>query len=159
LGIRLDVPWIKHLRYTLDAAANGWNQWILGYTQERQAQLLSKMGMERVNWQKLTLLLLVFAAAATGILALSLLRDIHFRRSPAAPRIYRRFLKKVARLGLRPRNGEGPLDFAQRVISANGTWTIPVQTITEHYVAIRYGRENNEHRLRALAQAVRQFSP
>ncbi len=159
LAMRVNASWIRHFRYTLDAAANGWNQWILGYTKERQTQLLSMVGMPRVNWQKLTLLLMVLAASATGILALSLLKDIHFRRGPAAPRIYRRFLGKIGRVGLKPRKGEGPLDFAERVIAANGTWRVPVQTITGHYMAIRYGRENNEQRLRAFAQSVRQFSP
>lgn len=159
LGLRMDTAWIKNLRYTLDAAANGWNQWVLGYTPARQAQLLSKAGIKEVNWHKLVLLLMVFAGVATGLLAPSLLRDIHFRRAAAAPRLYRRFVRKTARVGLRPRSGEWPLDFAQRVIAANGAWRIPVQTITEHYVNISYGKEENEQRLRALAQAVNRFSP
>lgn len=159
LGIGVDARWLRHLRYTLDASANGWNQWILGYSKERQNQLFSKIGMTRVNWQELTLLLMIFAGAATSILALSLLKDIHFRRTPAAVSIYRRFLRKLARLGLKPRPGEGPVAFAERAVNANGAWSNSIRAITEHYLAIRYGQDTGVARLRAFAQSVRRFTP
>jgi transglutaminase-like putative cysteine protease len=157
LGLRIDASWIRQLRYVADATANGWNQWILGYTKERQARLLTGFGMGPVHWQELTLLLLFLGGAATGVLALSLLKDIHLLRPPAEIRIYRRFLRKLSRVGLQPIPGEGPLAFSERVIRANHAWADSVRTITSTYLEIRYGQQHE--RKREFARAVQHFSP
>lgn len=80
-----------HGEARLDAVANGWNQWVLGYGKDRQTRLLSRLGMGKVNWQQLTLILMLCAAVATALLSLSLLREIHFRRPAEEVRHYRRF--------------------------------------------------------------------
>jgi protein-glutamine gamma-glutamyltransferase len=157
LAIRVDAGWLRQARFALDAVANGWNQWILGYGKERQMQLLSRFGMGKINWRELALILVSVAGAATGILALALLRDIHFHRLPPEVRAYRRFLRKLSRSGLSPGYGEAPVAFAERAISTNSKWRSAVHTITGHYLAIRYGSAKDPDRLRALAREVKRF--
>ncbi|MDP3761021.1 MAG: DUF3488 and transglutaminase-like domain-containing protein [Ramlibacter sp.] len=47
-----------HLRSAWEALNNGWNQWVLNYTQSRQLDLLKNLGFESPSWEDLTLVLL-----------------------------------------------------------------------------------------------------
>ena len=47
------------LRATWEALNNGWNQWVLNYTQSRQLDLLKRLGFEAPSWQDLGLVLIV----------------------------------------------------------------------------------------------------
>ena len=58
------------LRAYWDAANNGWNQWILNYTQSRQLNLLRNLGFQSPGWEDLARVLLavvVLAAAAAAL--------------------------------------------------------------------------------------------
>ena len=57
------------LRATWEAVNNGWNQWVLNYTQGKQLDLLKNIGFESPDWQDLTRLLigaLVLASLVGG---------------------------------------------------------------------------------------------
>jgi hypothetical protein len=58
------------LRAAWEALNNGWNQWILNYTQSRQLNLLKDLGFASPSWEDLSLLLLgiivVLALAGAG---------------------------------------------------------------------------------------------
>ncbi len=60
----------QQLRALWEAVNNGWNQWVLNYTQGRQLDLLQSMGFESPSWQDLVRLLagLVGVAALAGAL-------------------------------------------------------------------------------------------
>jgi hypothetical protein len=61
---------VQHLRTVWEAVNNGWNQWVLNYTQARQFDLLKTLGVETPSWQDLVRLLglLICGAAAAGAL-------------------------------------------------------------------------------------------
>jgi transglutaminase-like putative cysteine protease len=46
------------LRAAWEAMNNGWNQWVLNYTQSRQLNLLKELGFESPSWEDLSYLLL-----------------------------------------------------------------------------------------------------
>jgi transglutaminase-like putative cysteine protease len=46
------------LRATWEAINNGWNQWILNYTQSKQLNLLRNLGFESPSWEDLSFVLL-----------------------------------------------------------------------------------------------------
>jgi transglutaminase-like putative cysteine protease len=56
------------LRSAWEAMNNGWNQWVLNYTQSRQLDLLRNLGFRSPSWQDLSYLLLgiVVAGALLG---------------------------------------------------------------------------------------------
>jgi transglutaminase-like putative cysteine protease len=58
------------LRAAWDAVNNGWNQWVLNYTQRRQLDLLKVLGFEAPSWEDLIYLLcgLVVVASLAGAL-------------------------------------------------------------------------------------------
>jgi transglutaminase-like putative cysteine protease len=54
-----------NLRALWDAANNGWNQWVLNYTQSKQLNLLRNLGFESPSWEDLSYVLIgiiVFAS-------------------------------------------------------------------------------------------------
>ncbi|WP_404826428.1 transglutaminase-like domain-containing protein [Diaphorobacter aerolatus] len=55
------------MRAVWEAVNNGWNQWVLNYTQERQFNLLRSLGMEAPSWQDLARLLGAIAGLAALI--------------------------------------------------------------------------------------------
>ena len=80
------------LRALWDAANNGWNQWVLNYTQSRQLNLLRSIGFDAPGWEDLTYLLL-------GIVVLSSLLGAawtRWERSRQDP-----WLRLLARAALR----------------------------------------------------------
>jgi protein-glutamine gamma-glutamyltransferase len=56
------------LRAFWDAVNNGWNQWVLNYTQSKQLDLLRNVGFDSPSWEDLGLLLLglIVATALCG---------------------------------------------------------------------------------------------
>ena len=53
------------LRATWEAINNGWNQWVLNYTQSRQLDLLKNIGFEAPSLQDLVIVLLVLMVTAS----------------------------------------------------------------------------------------------
>ena len=58
LFVRGDFAALRQLRLTWDLMANTWNQWVLGYTPERQRLLLSRVGIDDATWYTLTVVML-----------------------------------------------------------------------------------------------------
>ncbi|MCT9809714.1 DUF3488 and transglutaminase-like domain-containing protein [Acidovorax sp. Be4] len=54
---------VQQLRATWEAVNNGWNQWVLNYTQSRQFDLLRQLGLPSAQWQTLLQWLAGLAAA------------------------------------------------------------------------------------------------
>ena len=40
-----DIAWLRSLRYNWEAVQNGWNQWVISYSQERQRALIERLGL------------------------------------------------------------------------------------------------------------------
>lgn len=60
----------QQLRAVWDAMNNGWNQWVLNYSQSRQLNLLKNLGFESPSWEDLAYVLagLLVAASLCGAL-------------------------------------------------------------------------------------------
>ena len=157
LMIRLDNAWLMQLRFSWDALNNRWNQWVLGYSQERQYDLLSRLGFEMGSWKELALGLV----ASVGALLLALSGFMLWRRKPAggdpATALYRRFCNKLARRGMVRRPNEGPLDFAKRIAVWRPDLAERVETISNLYVALRYQPHPQPDWLRHFRKLVWSF--
>jgi protein-glutamine gamma-glutamyltransferase len=64
-GLGADVSFLRTLRYNWEALQNGWNQWVLSYSQERQRALVERLGLapslENVARVMIVVVLLVLA--------------------------------------------------------------------------------------------------
>lgn len=154
LLMRFDLPWLHELRYRWEAAANTWNQWVLGYNPERQRELLTRLGMQSPDWQRMTSVLTGLAGAVVLGLLLWALHQ-HRHRDPAL-RLWLRATRRLARHGLACRAWEGPHDFSRRVARARPELAADILTIAHLYSAVRYG---NQAHIDALRARVATFKP
>jgi transglutaminase-like putative cysteine protease len=156
---RIDSAWLTQLRMTWDTLNNDWNQWVLGYGQERQYDLLSRLGFEMASWKELTAGL----AAGIGALLLAFSGFMLWRRAPAAAdpaaAIYQRFCRKLARTGIVRQPNEGPADFAQRTAMFRPDLALSASSISELYIALRYAPHPDPSDLRQFGKRVRAFKP
>lgn len=155
--VRGDFAVLQRMRLTLDSITYTWNQWVLGYTPERQRRFLSYFGFSDATWQTLAIILMVCAGIAVLIGTAFALRDLRGAREDAVKKIYERFCRKLAQRGMRRDAAEGPGAFARRAGRQRPELTGPVDEITALYIALRYGGETRSDRLQLLKNRVRRF--
>jgi transglutaminase-like putative cysteine protease len=156
--VRGDFAALRQLRFTWDLIANTWNQWVLGYTPERQRRLLIGMGIDDSTWYSLTVIMLALAGLIVVILATLMLRRLKVRAHDPVRKAYLHFCDKLRRRGLPCAADEGPVDYAHRLERVRPDLALPVGTITQLYVMLRYGAETSSAALQELRQRVKQFS-
>lgn len=153
----LSQTW-RQLRYGLDAINNGWNQWVLGYGETTQRQLLDWLGLEDWDYKNLTLALMSLLGIGMLLVAAWLWRNTLPAAVDPAQRHYLRFCRKLRTRQLLRQPGESAQHFAQRISAAYPELTDDVWQITDLYLALRY-QPDSPVQLAALKRAVRQFSP
>ncbi len=150
---------LQRSRFNWDAIGNAWNQWVLAYNADRQGGLLSGLGIERIDWQTLTIALIVCFSA--GLAVISVLTV--FRRAKVDPlvRDYRRACALVARQAAAHGSAtlpetvrgdsEGPRAYLARIRdrlpeSSRGR----ADTVFALYESLRYGRRGDAKHEAAL---------
>jgi transglutaminase-like putative cysteine protease len=151
--------WLHDLGLVWDSVANTWNQWVIGYTPERQRQLLARAGIDHVNWRTLAIALIIASMAVILVLALVILRGVRHAATDPGQRAYQRFCRRLARRGIVRAATEGPSDFAARAALTLPHAAHVIRDITARYVALRYGDQRSPGALRELKQEVAGFRP
>ncbi|MBC7547490.1 MAG: DUF3488 domain-containing transglutaminase family protein [Polaromonas sp.] len=101
------------LRATWEAVNNGWNQWVLSYTQGKQLNLLKTLGFSAPSWHELGYLLIGTIVLASLLGAAWTL----WERAQHDPwlRLLGRARKQLARLGIHSSNASSPRQLAALV--------------------------------------------
>jgi len=157
--VRTDVEWLRQLRLRWDTLNNQWNQWVLGYNQERQIGLFASLGFGIVSWRELAWGLVIGVGLLLGIFAALTLRPGRKPRADEVQALYLKFCAKLAKAGVTRLATEGPLDFANRVRSARPEWAGAVDAVTRHYVRLRYSAHASGATLDQLEAQVKAFRP
>ncbi|MBI3935362.1 MAG: DUF3488 domain-containing transglutaminase family protein [Betaproteobacteria bacterium] len=157
LLVRTDYEWLRRIRFTWDSIANNWNQWVLGYTQERQRQFLRSFGIADPAWRNLAAMLLVATGIAVLILAALVLRKLKTTVTDPVLRAYRRFCGKLARKGLPRHPAEGPADYAARLARERPELAKAVSLVSALYISLRYGTDCDPADVREFTRLVREF--
>jgi transglutaminase-like putative cysteine protease len=158
LMVRAPFEFLRQARLTWDYMANAWNQWVLGYTPERQRSLLANAGVDNATWEKLTAILFVLAGVIVAMFTALALRQLKSRTRDPVRIAYLRFCDKLRRKGLPRAAAEGPVDYARRVEQHRPELKPAVEAITRLYVALRYGVESSATAVLELQRRVRQFT-
>lgn len=149
--VRADLGWLRAIRFRWEAVGNAWNQWVLGYSPQRQREVLSRLGMREPDWKAMTAAM----AALCGVLLLGLtLWTLHNRvRIDPTVRAWNRLSRKLARIGLARSDWEGPMDYSHRVALARPELAQAMRAIAALYIEQRYGRSGGKdarQKMRAL---------
>lgn len=136
--VRADLSWLRQLRFRWEAVTNSWNQWVLGYDQRRQREVLTQLGLRDPDWKAMTAIM----AALCGALLLGLTAWALHRRVRQDPvmRAWNRLSRKLGRIGLARKDSEGPADYARRIALARPELAKPLSRIAALYIDLRYGR-------------------
>lgn len=149
---------LARLRYGWDALDNGWNLWVLGYNRLRQEELLGRLGLLRFGWQGAVAMMLTATALVLGVVLLRLLLPRRGQSEPVV-RLYARYCRKLARIGLPRAPHEGPAAFARRAAQARPDLAPDIAEINGLYIGLRYGSADHDASLPRLRRAVRRFRP
>lgn len=123
-----------------DAANNSWNQWVLGFSHERQRNLWERLGVDpttRSGAGKLAAILAVGLGLVLGGVFGVMLRTRRGERDQVVF-LYQRFCRRLARLGLPKGPGEGPRDYARRIARQRPDLDQAVRPVVDSYIALRY---------------------
>lgn len=156
--IALDGAWLRPLRLGWDVLNNQWNQWVLGYNQERQRRLLARLAPWLADWRGMVSTLGIGAAVVVLTLALVLFGRRPPTASDPASRAYARFCRKLARIGIVRAPAEAPEEYARRAAGARPDLAGAIAGITRRYLALRYGPPRPGAPA-LLKRAVRDFRP
>jgi protein-glutamine gamma-glutamyltransferase len=152
---RTDFEWLLGLRYRWDALAHRWNIWVLGYSPERQRQLLSFVGIPDADWRSLTVTLFTILGIMTAFLLAWSLRRL--ARPDPVQLAWRIFCRKLASRGLERAANEGPRDYSERAARALPMSRRAILRIGELYIRLRYGAERTRTRVTELRRLVREL--
>jgi len=155
LMLRADMEWLRTARYQWEALAHKWNVWVLGYSPERQRDLMLSLGMRDADWQKLTALLFTFLGLMTiGLLVWSLRR---LARPDPVQRAWQAFCRKLAARGVARAPHEGPRDYSARAARALPASRHAILRIGALYIALRYGTRMSAPAAARLRRLVREL--
>ena len=144
--------WMRNLRFNLDAIANQWNQWVLGYDNERQFAFLTRLGMESITWQKMALDMLSGLGIVIALFALFMLRHLFVRQTDRVQSAWLKLCRKLADAGLPRAAHEGARDYAARVAESRADLADAIHDLAARYIALRYGNLNDERSQREFLQ-------
>ncbi len=136
--------WLRDLRFNLDALANQWNQWVLGYDAERQFAFLTRLGMESITWQKMALNMSAGVGLVIAVFALFMLRHLYTRQPDKIQAAWLKLCRKLAKSGLPRAAHEGARDYAARVAAARPELAGTVIDLAARYSALRYGAPGDD---------------
>ena len=139
--LRGDHPWLRNARMTWDSLANSWNQMVLGYTPDRQRQLMRQIGIDDATWRSMVMLMLIAAGIVTLVLTAYLLRRLHVTRPDPVIAAYARFCANLERRGVERHRSEGPDAFCRRACAAVPELAPSINTISNGYIRLRYGSD------------------
>jgi hypothetical protein len=159
LMMRPQMQWLRGLRNEWEAVAHKWNVWVLGYSPERQRDLMLALGMRDADWQKLSAALFAFLGLMTIVLLAWSLRRL--ARPDPVQRAWSTFCRKLARRGVVKEPHEGPRDYSTRAARALPASRRPILRIASLYIGLRYGQRAGEKASRPstarLQRLVRQL--
>ena len=157
LLMRVDIDWLRALRFRWDALSNAWDQWVLGYNPERQREFLARLGMDDPDWRAMTATLTLASGLVMLVLVGWSLRR-HLALDPTQ-RVWLRLSRKLKKFGLARQDWEGPLEYAGRIAQARPAVAREIDEIARRYAKLRYGPEPDTRRrqLKELALRIRRL--
>lgn len=145
--------WLANLRLALSAVGYYWDSWVVGYTPESQMDVLTGL-LGHVSRARIGLFMLALFFSVLAVVGFFILMKRPLHRLQRPDRVYLKFCRALQRQGVKRRVGEGPSDYARRVVAARPELAELVNEVTRNYVALSYGGGEEAQNAR-LSRAVR----
>lgn len=148
---------LKNAAFLYDRFQNNWNQWVIGFNQKKQNDLLKLLGFENTDLSNL-ILLLVTCLTITGMIISWFLLTHNSVESDRAQHYYNLFCQKLYRNGIRRKLHEGPADFEKRILKEL-TLTTPTKNdvafIFTAYKNLHYGNRQSSNLLKRYIKKIK----
>lgn len=158
-----NISWINAARLRWDDINYQWQLRVLGFQAERQSGFFQRW-LGTTDWQRIGVILLAWAALVMIPLALWTLRPGRLPQDPRR-RAWVRLDKRLQRLGLQARRGEGPRAWQARLSEALPGCRNNLDAFFDEYVRQTYASPDDEPgrasytRLRELERELRSCLP
>ncbi|MEJ1403524.1 MAG: DUF3488 and transglutaminase-like domain-containing protein [Candidatus Sedimenticola sp. (ex Thyasira tokunagai)] len=149
---------IKRLRLSLDAVNASWHRWVLGYSDQRQGDMMRRLGLEFLKGARLAAGMIVSTSLLLLLIALLLWYRGRERLDPLQVD-YQRFCKRLQKKGIQRRSYEGPKDYSKRVIHRRPDLQTEVGAIIKLYIELRYGEADTKPARHQFHRLVGRFHP
>ena len=137
LQVRTD--WVRLLRYRWEALNNAWNQYVIGYNQDRQRSFLQSLGLPDPDWRQMATLLGIGCTLLLGVITALILRQK--QSIDPAVRLWRQALGKLRRHRVHCAPGESPSQLLNRVEQQHPDLAPALAEVVSAYLRCRYGNE------------------
>jgi len=142
------------LRATWEAINNGWNQWVLNYTQGKQLNLLKDIGFESPSWEDLSYVLIALVVLAALAGAAWTLWD----RAQHDPwlRLLARARKRLEKAGIHSTPAASPRQLALQVLNQHGKRAQALHDWLMRLEHLRYAAPSNGGKAAQQLQVLKQ---
>lgn len=143
---------LTNIRLQMDYLNMQWDKWVLGYDEDMQQQVLSKL-LGKVTAERIAIFMLLCFVFVVLTTALTLyLKDLMRVRDPL-DRLYLKMQKKLKTKKFVRAASETPTQFAERVFENDKELGKSLSEFTRRYVRLKYEREGQrEERLRQMKE-------
>ncbi len=149
---------LKQFSLAYDMFNTSWNQWILGYSNERQNRMMDLLGLDFLKGHYLGVGMVVGIILIMTITIIFIVRKSKIEVD-TIQRYYLRFCSKLAAKGIVRDGHEGPADYAKRVAKEHPEWSQAIRPITANYIALRYREVWSKNKLNQFIRQVKNFRP
>ena len=147
--------WLQATRHW-DAINHQWNQWVLGFDQNRQQQLLQRLGLGELNVGSIIALMMALLVAILGLLLLFLLYQQQ-KNSDPLQQAYQQFCRRLSKRGVDLPIWLGPQQRCQRAMAQLPLQRHEIKALFQHYIALRYQKTKQTAPLQAFIRAAKRF--
>ncbi len=128
------TSWLRKIRFGWDAVNNGWNQWVLNYTPDRQKSLLQSLGFGNIDWRTMTALMFAIGGVLTLLIAFPLLANR--KKIDPLDAAYAKLSKQMAQHGYPRHPHEGPRSYSIRLLTSASMLTQEQKRAIKNFLII-----------------------
>ncbi|MDQ2639646.1 MAG: transglutaminase domain-containing protein, partial [Pseudomonadota bacterium] len=133
------TTWLRDLRDRWDAAGTWWRERVVNFNGARQRDLMTWLGLGRIDYRGMALLLLAGVVAWSALLLFWLRPRTQARPQDALGRLWSRYLALLGRRGLPVAAHEGPEAIRRRAQRAWPGAATRIGDFTRAYAQLRFG--------------------
>lgn len=148
---------IENLTYLYDSFQNRWNQWVIGYDQKKQYDLLKSLGLENASASNLVFLLVICFTITVFIISWFILTKSKVDKD-RIQHYYNLLCLKLQRQGIQRNLNEGPVDFENRLYHEQDfseKTRNDLVFIFKAYRSLHYGNQSNKELVNQYIKKIR----